>query len=69
MDSPLISARELHDLLNDRSREVTVLDVRYRTAGPGGREEYERGHIPRAAYVDLDAALAAPPGDGGRHPL
>ncbi len=65
MVSPLISAAELHE----RIGEVTVLDVRYRMGGPGGRGEYERGHIPRASYVDLDADLAAPPGDGGRHPL
>ena len=65
MATPLISATELHE----RIGEVTVLDVRYRMGGPGGRGEYERGHIPRASYVDLDADLAAPPGAGGRHPL
>ena len=65
MATPLISATELHE----RIGEVTVLDVRYRMGGPGGRREYERGHIPRASYVDLDADLAAPPGAGGRHPL
>jgi len=63
--SPLISAAELRDHLG----EVTVLDVRYRMGGPAGRPEYDRGHIPGAAYVDLDAELAAPPGPGGRHPL
>ncbi|GAB2447144.1 hypothetical protein GCM10027062_30940 [Nocardioides hungaricus] len=65
MGSPLISAAELHGSLGT----VTVLDVRYRLGGPGGRGEYERGHVPGAAYVDLDADLAAPPGAGGRHPL
>lgn len=65
MTSPLISVTELHE----RLPEVTVLDVRYRLGGPGGRAEYEKGHLPGAAYVDLDADLAAPPGDGGRHPL
>jgi thiosulfate/3-mercaptopyruvate sulfurtransferase len=67
--SPLISAAELRDRLS----EVTVLDVRYRTGGPAGLEEYAAGHVPGAAYVDLDRALAAPPGHpdgrGGRHPL
>ena len=47
----------------------TVLDVRYRLAGPPGSEEFARGHVPGAAYVDLDSALAGPPGARGRHPL
>jgi len=63
--SPLISVDELRS----RVGEVTVLDVRYRTSGPSGRGEYAAGHVPGAAYVDLDSALAAPPGTGGRHPL
>lgn len=65
MRSPLISVAELHETLPG----VTVLDVRYRTSGPAGRAEYEQGHIPGAVYVDLDSELAAPPGEGGRHPL
>ena len=41
-----------------------MLDVRYRTGGPPGRPEYAAGHVPGAAYVDMDTALAAPPGAG-----
>jgi thiosulfate/3-mercaptopyruvate sulfurtransferase len=63
--SPLISSSELRDRLGT----VTVLDVRYRTGAPAGPEEYAAGHVPGAAYVDLDQSLAAPPGPGGRHPL
>jgi thiosulfate/3-mercaptopyruvate sulfurtransferase len=37
--------------------------------GPPGAEQYAAGHVPGAAYVDLDVDLAAPPGPGGRHPL
>jgi thiosulfate/3-mercaptopyruvate sulfurtransferase len=62
---PLISAAELAERLD----EVTVLDVRYRMGGPPGAEEHAAGHVPGAAYVDLDTALAAPPGPRGRHPL
>ena len=60
MSDPLISASELRPLLGD----VTLLDVRYRTGGPAGLSEYVAGHIPGAAYVDLDRDLAAAPGDG-----
>jgi thiosulfate/3-mercaptopyruvate sulfurtransferase len=63
---PLVDADELTGLLGT----VTLLDVRYRmVGGPWGPEEYAAGHLPGAAYVDLDTALAAPPGAGGRHPL
>lgn len=65
MASPLIGTGELRDLL----ASVTLLDVRYRTSGAWGYDEYLAGHLPGAAYVDLDTALAAPPGVGGRHPL
>jgi thiosulfate/3-mercaptopyruvate sulfurtransferase len=47
----------------------TLLDVRWALGGPPGREEYERGHIPGAVFIDLDAELAGPAGPGGRHPL
>jgi len=66
--SPLISAEALRELLDN----VTVLDVRYRMGGPGGLDEYARGHLPGASYVDLDGDLAAPVRAdrvGGRHPL
>lgn len=62
---PLISPEELAATLDD----VTVLDVRYEMGGPPGRGLHEAGHVPGAAYVDLDADLAAAPGAGGRHPL
>jgi len=63
---PLVPVEELRE----RPGEMTVLDVRYRMGGTGGGpEEYAEGHVPGAAYVDMDTALAAPPGVGGRHPL
>jgi thiosulfate/3-mercaptopyruvate sulfurtransferase len=64
-DGPLISVSRLRTGLAD----VTVLDVRYRLGCPAGPAEFRAGHVPGASYVDLDAALAAAPGPGGRHPL
>jgi len=46
-----------------------LLDVRWRLGGPRGIDGYRAGHLPGAAFVDLDADLAGPPGAGGRHPL
>jgi thiosulfate/3-mercaptopyruvate sulfurtransferase len=60
----LITASELH-----AGETPVLLDVRWELGGPSGRELYLEGHIPGAQFVDLDTALAAPPGDGGRHPL
>jgi thiosulfate/3-mercaptopyruvate sulfurtransferase len=65
MSNPLVSVTELAGLLGS----VTVLDMRYRMGGPGGPGEYAAGHVPGAAYVDLDADLADAPGPRGRHPL
>ena len=48
---------------------ATVLDVRWELGGPPGLELYLNGHIPDAVFVDLDTALAGPPGVGGRDPL
>jgi thiosulfate/3-mercaptopyruvate sulfurtransferase len=55
-------------LVSDVS-DATVLDVRWELGGPPGRPQYLEGHIPGAAFVDLDASLSGPPGDGGRHPM
>ncbi|NEE32447.1 sulfurtransferase, partial [Streptomyces sp. SID7982] len=50
-------------------RPPVLLDVRWQLGGPNGRPDYEAGHLPGAVFVDLDAELAGPAGDGGRHPL
>jgi thiosulfate/3-mercaptopyruvate sulfurtransferase len=47
----------------------TVLDCRWTLAGGADRDEYAKGRLPGAVFVDLDRDLAAPPGAGGRHPL
>lgn len=67
VDRPLIDVDELAQLVGQDA--CTVLDARWRLGGPPGAEEYAAGHVPGAAYVDLETALASPPGPGGRHPL
>jgi thiosulfate/3-mercaptopyruvate sulfurtransferase len=49
--------------------EAVVVDTRLALTGATGRERYDTGHIPGAAYLDVDDDLASPPGAGGRHPL
>jgi thiosulfate/3-mercaptopyruvate sulfurtransferase len=65
---PLIGTAELADLL-EGPRPLTLLDVRWSLAGPSGERLYAAGHLPGAAFADLDTDLAGPPGSGGRHPL
>lgn len=66
--SPLVSTSDLAVSLSGAEPPV-LLDVRWRLGGPPGREDYARGHLPGAVFLDLDADLAAPPGPAGRHPL
>jgi thiosulfate/3-mercaptopyruvate sulfurtransferase len=66
--SPLVSCTELAGSLSG-AEPPALLDVRWRLGGPPGREDYDRGHLPGAVFLDLDTELAAPPGPAGRHPL
>jgi thiosulfate/3-mercaptopyruvate sulfurtransferase len=66
---PLIGPDELADgLARTPDSRPIVLDVRWELTG-ARHQDYLAGHIPGAAFVDLDRALAEPPGPGGRHPL
>ena len=64
-----LSADDLLAALDD----VTVLDVRWQLGRDDGAEEFAAGHVPGAAYVDLERDLADTPADPvderGRHPL
>jgi thiosulfate/3-mercaptopyruvate sulfurtransferase len=49
---------------------MRVIDCRYVLGKPGaGEAAYAEGHIPGAAFLDVDRDLAAEPCDRGRHPL
>lgn len=64
MTSLLITPEQLAEL-----RGATVLDVRWRLGGPPGIDLYREGHVEGAVFCDLNADLADPPGEAGRHPL
>jgi thiosulfate/3-mercaptopyruvate sulfurtransferase len=65
---PLVDAQWLRDHLGDA--RVRVVDCRWKLGQPGaGRAAYLDGHIPGAAFLDLDDDLSDPPGESGRHPL
>ncbi|MDJ0463055.1 sulfurtransferase [Streptomyces sp. H27-C3] len=64
----IITASELASDLAGH-RPPVLLDVRWQLGGEHGLPAYVAGHIPGAAFVDLDEELAGPPGAGGRHPL
>ncbi|MBL0003173.1 MAG: sulfurtransferase [Actinomycetales bacterium] len=70
----MVTVPELADLLLAGSAApLALLDVRW-TLGevPGsGRQRYAAGHLPGAAFLDLESALTRHTGDrrDGRHPL
>src|SRR5215813_7296662 len=62
----LVSVSELNKVM----AQARVVDVRWKLGDPAaGRLMYLEGHIPGAAYVDMDEDLASSPGLGGPHPL
>jgi thiosulfate/3-mercaptopyruvate sulfurtransferase len=65
----LVSAEWLHAHLSDPG--LRPVDVRWYLTEPArGRAEYQQGHIPGAAFMDMETDLAAPPYQGpGRHPI
>lgn len=68
-DDPLISADALATTLTATAARPSLLDVRWDLATGPRRDQYRKGHLPGAVFVDLDAELAGPAGAGGRHPL
>src|SRR3712207_9383194 len=58
-EDPLVSVPALADRLAGVA-PPTLLDVRWRLAGPPGRADYLAGHLPGAVFVDLDSDLCGP---------
>ena len=61
---PLVDAAWLREHIADR--DLRVLDFRWYLVGRKGAEEYAKGHIPGAVFVELDDVTGTGP---GRHPL
>ncbi|MGY3568105.1 thiosulfate/3-mercaptopyruvate sulfurtransferase [Sinomonas sp. RB5] len=55
--------------LEAHREEVVVADARWYLDGSSGRAAYDRGHIPGAVFVDLDAWLSGEAGPSGLNPL
>jgi thiosulfate/3-mercaptopyruvate sulfurtransferase len=68
----LVTVSELLDALAG-DEPPTLLDVRWALTDPpgAGRDRYAAGHLPTAAFLDLETALTRHTGDprDGRHPL
>ena len=62
---PLVDADWLRRHVRDP--DLRVIDFRWYLAGRDGRDEYMRGHIPGALFVDLEAVTGR--NGGGRHPM
>ena len=62
---PLVDGAWLHDHITDP--DVRVIDFRWYLDGRNGRDEYMRGHIPGAVFVDLEDVTGQE--GAGRHPL
>jgi thiosulfate/3-mercaptopyruvate sulfurtransferase len=68
VSEPLVSVSWLRERLGDPG--LRVVDCRFRLGEPGAGEQlWREGHIPGAAFLDVDRDLAAEPGERGRHPL
>ncbi|HEV2218530.1 MAG TPA: sulfurtransferase [Candidatus Dormibacteraeota bacterium] len=61
---PLVDAAWLREHIADR--DLRVLDFRWYLVGRKGAQEYAKGHIPGAVFVELDDVTGRGP---GRHPL
>jgi thiosulfate/3-mercaptopyruvate sulfurtransferase len=65
---PLVEGGWLEAHLGDE--DLRVVDCRWQLGQPGaGERDWEAGHIPGAAFLDVDRDLSSEPGAAGRHPL
>jgi thiosulfate/3-mercaptopyruvate sulfurtransferase len=68
LEGPLVEASWLLTRLG--APGLVVVDCHFTLGEPGAGElAWRAGHIPGAAFLDVDRDLAGEPGDRGRHPL
>lgn len=67
--NPLVSCKWLSEHLNDE--KIIIVDCRYNLFDKAwGKNEYDKGHIPGACFLDMEKELTGKVGEhGGRHPL
>jgi thiosulfate/3-mercaptopyruvate sulfurtransferase len=65
---PLVDPAWLREHIGDAG--LVVVDCRFVLGRPGaGERAWLEGHVPGAAFLDVDRDLAGEPGERGRHPL
>ena len=66
---PFVTVDDLQEY-DGTDTELVIADVRWYLDGRRGRDEFDKGHVPGAVFVDVDTDLSTPgaPTDG-RHPL
>lgn len=68
-DGLLIEAQTLKHALGSAD-EISILDCRASLEDShAGQRLWRESHIPGSRHIDLERDMAAPPGEGGRHPL
>jgi len=68
---PFVSAENLIAALKQPKHNIRIYDCRFNLGDANaGLLDYDKGHIPAAYFLDLEADLSGPVGlHGGRHPL
>ncbi|WP_332695028.1 sulfurtransferase [Halalkalibacter lacteus] len=67
----IVKAEWIHNELKKSEQDYVVIDVRFHLANAeAGYQDYLKGHLPEAIYVDLEKDLSSSIREhGGRHPL
>lgn len=69
--SYVVTEQWLNNRLKNNPEDIVIIDVRFNMDEPtAGRNDYLKGHIPHASYLDLNEDLSGRAGKhGGKRPL